>query len=227
MEMKVLAYCLIVRVLNQFIFTNIFANEQDATKSKRFRGIYKNAVKIEGNEKIKVLLKMKTKSRDRDDIVRILSSDSYMSIERLGIYAKYLSYEELLEIEEDIEIIESDEDAYFIEDECVVSSHESNIDYQIMRKGTTPWGIRETLQDKMFWKSKIPSGEMKICVVDTGYDMGHEDLPRRPDVTGKNTPNITEKWYYDGNGHGTHVAGTIAALGANLKGVRGELNLKI
>merc|ERR1719343_52307 len=84
-----------------------------------------------------------------------------------------------------------------------------------------PWGISETLQNKKFWSSKVPSGSMKICVVDTGYDLGHDDLPRGSDVTGKNTPDIDEKWYYDGNGHGTHVAGTIAALGGNLKGVRG------
>jgi len=221
MNRKIFACIFNIGIINQYVFTNIFATEQDLTNSReRFRGIIKNGVKIEGNEKIKVLLKMKPTSRAREDRVQILSSNSYMSIERLGIYAKYLSYEELLEIEEDIEIIESDEDAYFIKDERTIS-HKAEISTEIMRKGTTPYGIEMTLQDKYFWKSKIPSGKMKLCIADTGYDLGHEDLPRRPDVTGKNTPNISEKWSYDGHGHGTHVAGTVAAVGANMKGVRG------
>merc|ERR1711862_454864 len=91
------------------------------------------------------------------------------------------------------------------------------------------WNIKEILQnDIKFWESttttkvKVPKMDMKICVVDTGYDLGHDDLPVKPeDVIGKNTPNITENWYYDGHGHGSHVAGIISAIGGNKKGVRG------
>lgn len=65
-----------------------------------------------------------------------------------------------------------------------------------------------------------------ICVVDTGYDEGHPDLPNMQDhnVTGWNAVNSDgtfpfDKWNIDGNGHGTHCAGTIGAIGNNGIGV--------
>lgn len=59
----------------------------------------------------------------------------------------------------------------------------------------------------------------KVCIIDTGYDITHPDLPDEPIVTGDN--NRGNKWDTDGNGHGTHVAGTIAAIGDNGQGVVG------
>ncbi len=52
----------------------------------------------------------------------------------------------------------------------------------------------------------------KVCVIDTGIDAGHEDLPGRNNgLTGSTTGSQVGNWYEDGYGHGTHVAGTIAA----------------
>lgn len=53
---------------------------------------------------------------------------------------------------------------------------------------------------------------IKVCVIDSGYDMGHEDKPRRITVSGTNDPNGTGPWDQDGDGHGTHVSGTINTL---------------
>jgi serine protease len=58
----------------------------------------------------------------------------------------------------------------------------------------------------------------KVCIIDSGYHHGHEDLPSHPGITGEEATG----WKIDGCGHGTHVAGTIAALN-NEKGVVGVL----
>jgi len=73
----------------------------------------------------------------------------------------------------------------------------------------------------------------KICIIDTGYDINHEDLPKAStgaSITGASSGNLI--WSQDGNGHGTHVAGTIAAIQGNNKGVvginrNGNVNLHI
>ena len=61
----------------------------------------------------------------------------------------------------------------------------------------------------------------KVCVVDTGYDIHHPDLPGGDQVTGYTGTYTAELWYEDGYGHGTHCAGTIAAIGGNRQGVVG------
>ena len=62
----------------------------------------------------------------------------------------------------------------------------------------------------------------KVCILDTGYTLNHPDLINSG-VTGSDGygSNDTGNWYEDGNGHGTHVAGTIAAVGGNNQGVVG------
>merc|ERR1719373_1418549 len=81
------------------------------------------------------------------------------------------------------------------------------------------------LQDMNFWNNLgAPSGSIKVCVADTGYDPAHEDLPKGEDVTGKNNPEYPgSSWDVDGHGHGTHCSGTVAALGGNNKGVVGVI----
>ncbi len=68
----------------------------------------------------------------------------------------------------------------------------------------------------------------RVCVIDSGFDFGHPDL-QTVNVTGSSG---TKPWDEDDNGHGTHVVGTIAALGNNNLGVvgiipNGMLNIHI
>jgi len=72
---------------------------------------------------------------------------------------------------------------------------------------------------------QLPIGvgsDIKVCVVDSGFDLGHPDLPGAPRVTGQSGPGVGS-WFEDATGHGTHVAGTIMAL-ANTTGVVGVTN---
>ncbi|MFY8275384.1 S8 family peptidase [Pseudoalteromonas sp. SSDWG2] len=79
-----------------------------------------------------------------------------------------------------------------------------------------PYGVSMVQADQLNYM-----GGIKVCVVDTGYDLGHPELPQST-VTGDDEG--AGPWYQDGHGHGTHVAGTIAALDGNggLTGVLGS-----
>ena len=63
------------------------------------------------------------------------------------------------------------------------------------------------------------TSNIKACIIDTGYTLGHPDLPSSG-VSGYAFSGHGS-WSSDGNGHGTHVAGTIAAIGRNNIGVVG------
>ncbi len=57
----------------------------------------------------------------------------------------------------------------------------------------------------------IASPEKMVCIIDSGIDLSHVEFESQFNITGTNDPG-TGFWYTDENGHGTHVAGTVAAL---------------
>lgn len=71
-----------------------------------------------------------------------------------------------------------------------------------------PWGISK-VNAPQAWSAGTGAG-VKVAVIDTGIDTSHADLKANI-KGGYNAINPTRS-YKDDNGHGTHVAGTIAAL---------------
>ena len=75
-------------------------------------------------------------------------------------------------------------------------------------KQTIPWGVDRIGSPQAFLQSRGLG--VTVCVVDTGVDLDHPDLQANI-VGGINTIN-SRRTANDDNGHGTHVAGIIAAL---------------
>ena len=91
-----------------------------------------------------------------------------------------------------------------------------------------PYGIPMVQADQL---SDALAGNRKVCIIDSGYSLQHEDLaPNSSVVTGTNVSG-TGNWFEDSCGHGSHVAGTIAGYnnGTGVIGVapNGKLKLHI
>jgi major intracellular serine protease len=90
-----------------------------------------------------------------------------------------------------------------------------------------PFGVK-MLQAPDIWGKEKGSG-IVVAVLDTGVDIDHPDLKDNI-IGGRNfTDEGSTDDFRDGNGHGTHVAGTIAAVenGSGVVGVAPEAKLLI
>lgn len=74
---------------------------------------------------------------------------------------------------------------------------------------TLPWGINR-VDAELVWPSGNSGDAVKVAVVDTGISADHPDLKNNI-KGGYNAINPLKSWN-DDNGHGSHVAGIIAAL---------------
>jgi subtilisin family serine protease len=108
--------------------------------------------------------------------------------------------------EQEVEELRNDEKISYIEEDF----HLEGFEAQSKSNQTIPWGVKEvgTLESI----SKGATGqEIKVAVLDTGI-FPHEDLRVESGVSMVST---TES-FIDDQGHGTHVAGTIAAINNDL-----------
>jgi serine protease len=71
---------------------------------------------------------------------------------------------------------------------------------------TMPWGV-EAVQAPAVWEQGVKGEGVTVCIIDSGFYTGHEDLDGVT-VGGE----AGTDWSTDFCGHGTHVAGTIAAV---------------
>merc|ERR1712176_762947 len=169
---------------------------------------------LEATDKVKVLIK-----RISEDVVFPTSFGLSLDLPEHNIVAGTTWGEDYESIKDDSNIIvEIDREVGVLE-----KNHVTNLRRKLAEN--TPYGIRMVLQEMNFW-SKLgePSGAIKVCVADTGYDLGHEDTPKGDDVTGTDNPEYSnDRWDRDPHGHGTHCSGTVSALGGNDKGVVGVI----
>ncbi len=90
-----------------------------------------------------------------------------------------------------------------------------------------PYGIKMVQADQL---SDVNAGNRKVCIIDSGIDRAHEDFAGSTINMSGQYDAGTGNWYTDENSHGTHVAGTIAAVnnsGVGVVGVNAGAKLKL
>jgi major intracellular serine protease len=104
------------------------------------------------------------------------------------------------------------------------------VDNQLFEAHQIPEGV-DMIQAPSLWNRGFRGKDIVIAVIDTGCDTSHPDLEGRI-IAGRNftdDDNGDPEKITDYNGHGTHVAGTIAAINAEsgVIGVSPEAKLLI
>ncbi|RNA70179.1 S8 family peptidase [Alteribacter keqinensis] len=96
-----------------------------------------------------------------------------------------------------------------------ISAVEENAEVQALGQ-TVPWGVPH-VQGTAAQDAGYTGAGLKVAILDTGIDRNHEDLAAN--VKGGHsvfTDSANNDPFYDADGHGTHVAGTVAAVDNNL-----------
>jgi serine protease len=96
----------------------------------------------------------------------------------------------------------------------------NDVAYGVKAPGNTQdalWGLKAIKAD-LAWDTTQGESRTKVAVIDTGVDMNHPDLAGNIDTRG--ALNVLERGrpMDDDFGHGTHVAGIVAAVGDNQVG---------
>ncbi|WP_308637273.1 S8 family peptidase [Paenibacillus silvisoli] len=99
-------------------------------------------------------------------------------------------------------------DGIWIENDPLISVHNSTSTYKpVIREKGIPWGVQE-IKAPLAW-SMTTGHRVKVGVIDTGVDFSHPDLKQS---LGRGINLLNRGTLpHDDNGHGTHIAGTIAA----------------
>ena len=163
------------------------------------------------NEKVDVLIGFyKTPGPSERALIRAHGGEIYRQFNIVDVIAASMAQQaaEALTQNPSVRYVEPDHIIYALNTVAVQSTEEKTMD-------TSPWGIERIFGDEEYsfptWDTSTGSG-IAVAILDSGISE-HIDLDI---VGGYNAFEEVEGDYEDVYGHGTHVAGTVAALDNDL-----------
>lgn len=104
-----------------------------------------------------------------------------------------------------LDVLKSEHNVLRVDDDALASIMGKNSE----KTGQAlPWGVDSIDAEKVF--PFVSAGSIKVCAIDTGVDTSHPDL--KGNIKGGYNAINPKNSFKDDNGHGTHVAGIIAAV---------------
>jgi len=160
----------------------------DETPEAKIPSRVKSQILNKHKNTTKVLVKLKPKT----SLSSTLSTRVDLQLKRPNIVSLKISENDLhiLENDPNVERVDLNRDAYIVDDISDIDNFQERKLTEVIN-----WGVTEVLQDLQFWEQlPTPDSTIKICVCDTGYNLGHPDLPSSStDVTGFNNPSIVDE----------------------------------
>ncbi len=105
-------------------------------------------------------------------------------------------------------------DVAYIEDDFVLSIHKNNKIDQLpispekpVTQEIIPWGI-DYMGAQTYWDT-VKTDTINVGILDTGIELNHPDI--KENIKGRYNALTENKSANDDNGHGTHIAGILAA----------------
>jgi subtilisin family serine protease len=166
-----------------------------------------DAAPPEHPRKIVVFKKSYSQETDQDALLRNFGAAKIKRLALINSTAVHLSPRAEKYLKRKKEILRIDKD-------LVITAVSKKIKGKGKRKSKPPrpeelpWGIQRIYADQV-WKVTTGS-KVRVAILDTGIDLDHPDLRRN--IKGGINILKPRKKADDDNGHGTHLAGTVAAI---------------
>lgn len=156
-------------------------------------------------------------------IVTFKDQASQEDVDRVIKEAGAVEVEELDDNEDVTAVVANDQEVKRLKDSGLVKDVSDDIQLEIQRSSRirypqeVEWNM-DQIEAPLAWREGNKGQGIKVAIIDSGVDIDHSDLA--PAVKAGINTIRSSRDYDDDNGHGTHVAGIIAARD-NLVGVVG------
>ncbi len=167
-----------------------------------------NAIPSEHPRKIVVFKKWYAQEADQDALLRSFGAVKIKRLNLINSQAVHLPPGAEKHLKRKSEILRIDEDLVITAVANKTKSKPKRPHPPCKLAEKLPWGIQRIYAD-LVWE--VTTGSMvKVAILDTGIDLNHPDLWRN--IKGGINTLRPRKSANDDNGHGTHLAGTVAAI---------------